>query len=156
MRNLTDIHHQLSAADQVYLEKRAEQIKIAEEEDAAGRIMARGFADELSKLAGDPFDVGPKGGQFKGDTGGIIPSGGYQTGGGKTGPAGGGAVAKRPGASQQAAAQAGGGSQGGLKGAPPMGRMASKQPNATAPKPAGAAPKPMGGIAMNTPRPGGR
>jgi len=51
MRNLTDIHNQLSAADQVYLEKHAEQIKIAEEEDAAGRIMARGFADELTKLA---------------------------------------------------------------------------------------------------------
>lgn len=51
MRNLTDIHNQLSVADQVYLEKRAEQIKIAEEEDAAGRIMARGFADELTKLA---------------------------------------------------------------------------------------------------------
>jgi len=51
MRNLTDIHHQLSSADQVYLEKQAEQYKIAEEEDAAGRIMARGFADELQKLA---------------------------------------------------------------------------------------------------------
>ena len=51
MSNLTDVYNQLSAADAVYLEKHAAQVKIAEEEDAAGRIMARGFADELTKLA---------------------------------------------------------------------------------------------------------
>ncbi len=71
MRNLTDIHNQLSVADQVYLEKRAEQIKIAEEEDAAGRIMARGFADELTKLAADG-DVARK--VQAGAIGGIVPA----------------------------------------------------------------------------------
>lgn len=79
MKNLTDIHNQLSAADQVYLEKRAEQIKIAEEQDAAGRIMARGFADELTKIAegynvAETFNTGPRGGQFKPDLGGTIKS----------------------------------------------------------------------------------
>lgn len=90
MRNLTDIHQQLSANDQVYLEKQAEAIKIAEEEDAAGRIMARGFADELNKLAepafgGQPKNMRPNLGQ--GMNLGTQQSGGYNTGGGKTGPA---------------------------------------------------------------------
>lgn len=50
--SLTDVYNQISDHDAVYLEKQAEAIKVAEEEDAAGRIMARGFADELHKLAG--------------------------------------------------------------------------------------------------------
>jgi len=162
MRNLTDIHHQLSAADQVYLEKRAEQIKIAEEEDAAGRIMARGFADELSKLAGEGYDLGPMntGDNFKLRN---------------KGPGGPNQQQQRSRTSQAAAGQAGGTSKGPTVGAPAMGRQSSQQPNARPKPPAptvggmagppGAsyrpprlAPKPPGGgaMAMNTPKPPGR
>lgn len=50
MESLTDIYAQLSAQDNE-LQKQAEELqKQAEEEDAAGRIMARGFADELNNL----------------------------------------------------------------------------------------------------------
>lgn len=59
--SLTDIYNDISAHDAAYLEKHAQQIKVAEEEDAAGRIMARGFADELHKLAGDGIVPMPKG-----------------------------------------------------------------------------------------------
>lgn len=55
-QNLTDVYNQIAHADVEILEKQAAQIKVAEEEDAAGRIMARGFADELQKLAG-PYDL---------------------------------------------------------------------------------------------------
>ena len=48
--SLTDVYNDISDQDVVYLEKHAEQIKENEEEDAAGRIMARGFADEIHKL----------------------------------------------------------------------------------------------------------
>lgn len=140
MKNLTDIHNQLSAADQVYLEKRAEQIKIAEEEDAAGRIMARGFADELQKLAGgynvaETFNTGPKGGSFKPNTGGIVQSKpGYDLGGaGKSGQGyalGGKATGKqmqqRSHQSQMAARDAGGTSKN-VVGAPPAGGV-GRQP----------------------------
>lgn len=51
MNSLTELYQHLSAGDAEILEKQAAMIKQAEEEDAAGRIMARGFADELSKLA---------------------------------------------------------------------------------------------------------
>ena len=54
MSSLTDVYNQISSHDAELLEKQAEQIKIAEEEDAAGRIMARGFADELHKIAAGP------------------------------------------------------------------------------------------------------
>ena len=46
MASLTDIHEVLSKKDE-------ELTKIAREEDAAGRIMARGFAAEILKLAGE-------------------------------------------------------------------------------------------------------
>jgi hypothetical protein len=82
MRNLTDIHQQLSAVDHVYLEKQAEAIKIAEEEDAAGRIMARGFADELAKLAQEVRGASGWGPAY---AGGSVPSGNYKTGTGATG-----------------------------------------------------------------------
>jgi len=52
MNNLTDVYNQIAEADVTMLEKQAAHIKVAEEEDAAGRIMARGFADELTKIAG--------------------------------------------------------------------------------------------------------
>lgn len=49
--SLVDIHNRISSADQ-QLEKQAEaEMQKWAEEDAAGRIMARGFMDELNKLA---------------------------------------------------------------------------------------------------------
>jgi hypothetical protein len=59
MNSMTEIYEQLSAKDAVLLEKQAAQMKLAEEEDAAGRIMARGFADELAKLANMPGQTVP-------------------------------------------------------------------------------------------------
>lgn len=63
---LTDIYQDISARDALYIEKHAEQqhqaglVKLAEEEeDAAGRITARGFADELHKLAGNDRPATP-------------------------------------------------------------------------------------------------
>ena len=58
MRSLADVYDQLNAADQPYLEKRAALQKQAEEDHFAGRIMARGFMDELVKLAEKP-SAGP-------------------------------------------------------------------------------------------------
>ena len=49
--SLVDIYEQISAHDTEYLEKAATEKVAAEERDAAGRIMARGFADELQKIA---------------------------------------------------------------------------------------------------------
>jgi hypothetical protein len=51
MRSLTEVYNQLDSKDAELEKQAAEIIKIGEEEDAAGRIMARGFADELHKLA---------------------------------------------------------------------------------------------------------
>ena len=77
-RDLTDVYTRMSEHDRVLLEKHA-QVKLAEaEEDAAGRIMARGFADELTKLAADT------GGNFGGPTE-TIKSAPMSTGGGATG-----------------------------------------------------------------------
>lgn len=61
MDNLTDLYNEAILPMDAELEKQAEEMwKEAEEEDAAGRIMARGFADELNKLAqpGQPVPVG--------------------------------------------------------------------------------------------------
>ena len=53
MNTLTDLYNQAIVPMDEELEKQAtELVKQAEEEDAAGRIMARGFADEMNKLAG--------------------------------------------------------------------------------------------------------
>ena len=52
MESLTELYENMLVPQDEELEKQAgELIKQAEEEDAAGRIMARGFADELNKLA---------------------------------------------------------------------------------------------------------
>lgn len=140
MRNLTDVHNQLSAADRVHLEKRAEQIKIAEEEDAAGRIMARGFADELASLN----KVADEG------YGNIINRPGAKTGEGY-GPrkpkAGGPSQMQQRSMTSANAAQQAGGSSVNTVGAPGMGRRSSQQPNA--------APKPMGGGMAGAPKPPG-
>jgi hypothetical protein len=51
--SLVDVLGQLEAVD-TEMEKEAEEHeKLAAEEEAAGRIMARGFMDELNKLAQD-------------------------------------------------------------------------------------------------------
>jgi hypothetical protein len=51
MDSLSQLYQQLSAEDAELLEKQAGEIKLAQEEESAGRIMARGFADEMRKLA---------------------------------------------------------------------------------------------------------
>lgn len=51
MPSLTEIHEKLAEADSVIAEQNYELYKEAAEEEAAGRITARGFYDELSKLA---------------------------------------------------------------------------------------------------------
>lgn len=50
MNSLTEIYEQLSVKDNELEKQAAELLKQAEEEDAAGRIMARGFAAELNSL----------------------------------------------------------------------------------------------------------
>jgi len=56
MDSLTELYNQQIVPLDHELEKQAtEMVKQAEEEEFAGRIMARGFADELNKLAGDPM-----------------------------------------------------------------------------------------------------
>lgn len=144
MKSLTDVYNQVASKDEELEKQAAELVKQAEEEDAAGRIMARGFADELHKLAGeeDPtagINYGPKGGQFKGP-GGSVASGGYSTGGGKTG-ANFDPFKSRGSQPQQAASLAGGTSKT-VVGAPPA---------KPATKPA-AQPKPAAGpmVAANT------
>jgi hypothetical protein len=80
MDNLTDVYNQFASIDDE-LEKQAfEMVKQAEEEEFAGRIMARGFADELNKLAAPSFDTAsPIKDMGKGTT---IKSKGYAAAGG--------------------------------------------------------------------------
>lgn len=68
-QTITEVYEKLAAEDEGIR-------KLAEEQDAAGRIMARGFADELSKLA--EFGGQPS---FGGPSGDTIKTGPYQTGG---------------------------------------------------------------------------
>jgi len=55
MDNLTDVYNQFSAIDDDLEKQASEMVKQAEEEEFAGRIMARGFADELNKLAAPQY-----------------------------------------------------------------------------------------------------
>lgn len=59
MPTLTEIHEKLAAADNVIAAENYELQKEAAEEEAAGRITARGFYDELSKLAASAMGEGP-------------------------------------------------------------------------------------------------
>lgn len=59
MPTLTEIHEKLAAADNVIAAENYELQKEAAEEEAAGRITARGFYDELSKLAAASMGEGP-------------------------------------------------------------------------------------------------
>jgi hypothetical protein len=151
MQSLTEVYDQIASKDADLEKQAAELLKLAEEEDAAGRIMARGFADELAKLAGPydggagAFDTGPKGGSFGGGSAPSVKSGPYQTGGGKTG-SGFDPMSKGRGGAGAGAASAAGGSAAKPVGAPPMGRQGSMRP-ATAggikpPSVAQASPKP--------------
>ena len=51
MDNLTDVYNQFASIDEQLEKQASEMVKQAEEEEFAGRIMARGFADEMNKLA---------------------------------------------------------------------------------------------------------
>lgn len=61
--SLVDVLNQLETADEEMEKEAQEMEKIAAEEEAAGRITARGFMDELNKLAQTmqfkPQKVGP-------------------------------------------------------------------------------------------------
>lgn len=147
MRSLTDVYNKVASQDAELEKQAAVLIKQAEEEDAAGRIMARGFADELNKIA-QPFDLGK-----------LNTGDNYKLR--DKGPGGANQQQQRRQTSQAVAGQAGGGSARPI-GAPPMGRQSSKQPNAAAPKPMGggvaapkpAAPKPAGPRVATAPKPG--
>ena len=52
--SLAKFYEKIASHDQVLLEKHAEEEKVAEEEHFAGKIMGRGFMDELNKLAMGP------------------------------------------------------------------------------------------------------
>lgn len=101
MQSLQDVYTQIASQDAELEKQASELIKQAEEEDAAGRITARGFADELAKLASahavtqakiagaydagaSAFDTGPKGGAMQRPSG-TIKSGPMNTGGGNMG-----------------------------------------------------------------------
>ncbi|MHC4644907.1 MAG: hypothetical protein ACYTBJ_05365 [Planctomycetota bacterium] len=49
--SLAALFEQMEFGDQEMAKEAEDQVKLAAEEDAAGRIMARGFMDELNKLA---------------------------------------------------------------------------------------------------------
>jgi len=56
---LVDIHEQLSSYDSELEKEAAVEYEKLAEEDAAGRIMARGFMDELQKIAGGLAPITP-------------------------------------------------------------------------------------------------
>jgi hypothetical protein len=135
MQSLTDVYNHVASKDAELEKQAAELIKEAEEQDAAGRIMARGFADELAKLAGgyepgNEFSGGPKGGAFKPQGLGTAKSGPVQTSG-KSGAGYDPFKGRAPYAASDAAHQAGN----------------------MAPKPAPAQPKPAAGPAAAAPKP---
>jgi hypothetical protein len=75
MPSLTEIHEKLASFDNVISEENEELYKEAAEEEAAGRITARGFMDELQKLAaaamGEPMpSLPPKADAATGNLGG--------------------------------------------------------------------------------------
>lgn len=168
MQSLQDVYNQIASQDAELEKQASELIKQAEEEDAAGRITARGFADELSKLAagyskiaagfdpstGSEFNTGPKGGSFNPGKGETIKSkpgfdlglssksmgSSYNMGGGATR----GQMQKRHAQSQMAASMAGGNSNR-VVGAPP-----AKPPRA----PAQSGPRP-GQVAAGSMKPPG-
>ena len=58
MDTLTDVYNQFSSIDEQLEKQASKMVKQAEEEEFAGRIMARGFADEMSKLAEGVIPMG--------------------------------------------------------------------------------------------------
>jgi hypothetical protein len=80
MDSLTELYNeQILPLDEEIEKQASEMWKQAEEEDAAGRIMARGFADEMDKLAGFGDTIKSMG---KGET---IKSKGYAAANANTG-----------------------------------------------------------------------
>lgn len=72
MDTLTDLYNeQIVPLDQELEKQASEMIKQAEEEEFAGRIMARGFADEMNKLAEGIIPMG------KGEEYGTVKSKSY-------------------------------------------------------------------------------
>nr|NIR12959.1 hypothetical protein [Desulfobacterales bacterium] len=76
--SLVDVLNQLETADEEMEKEAQEHEKIAAEEEAAGRITARGFMDELNKLAQamqfKPEKVGPSAAALpKKNIGGALP-----------------------------------------------------------------------------------
>ncbi len=69
--SLVDIHAQLTSQDEVLEKEAAQEFSKLAEEDAAGRIMARGFMDELHKIAQGVQPITP---------GRTVPTGRYRTG----------------------------------------------------------------------------
>jgi len=70
---LADIYEKLASIDEEVSNEATDIEKVAAEYDAAGRIMARGFADELNKLAQEsmkfkPSAVGPSAANLKSHT----------------------------------------------------------------------------------------
>lgn len=82
--SLANLHQSLAVRDREILEKKAAEEYQRGEEEACGQIMARGFMDELTKLA----DWGMPTPQ-------SIPSKPMQTGGGNTGAGAGGMLGGR-------------------------------------------------------------
>ena len=88
MDSLTELYNTaIVPADEELEKQAAEMEKQAAEEEAAGRIMARGFASELNKLAA-PAHQWPKasGGGPSSGSGTIKTKPGYDTGSGATAP----------------------------------------------------------------------
>lgn len=56
---LADFHEKLAQVDEATRQEALEAEKVAADEDAAGRILARGFMDELDKLAQSLPAAGP-------------------------------------------------------------------------------------------------
>lgn len=55
--SLADLYEVMASNDEEMSKEASELEKIAAEENAAGRIMARGFMDELNKLAALPANL---------------------------------------------------------------------------------------------------
>jgi len=93
--SLSDLFAQMEGHDDELKKEASELQKQAAEEDAAGRIMARGFMDELTKLGGLPGFV-PAGPMIPKQPGGkAVKAPAHQTSG-KAAPAAAASLGKKP------------------------------------------------------------
>jgi hypothetical protein len=70
---LADLYEKLASIDEEVANEMSETEKLAAEHDAAGRIMARGFADELNKISQEsmkfkPTEISPSSANLKDHT----------------------------------------------------------------------------------------